>query len=168
LGFGSCAKEATNQEIVDDQLSQALFIQKRIAEIKANPLKTKVVHASLEEINQVLRKNSLKEFTQEEMDVLKAELRLRSTYPCAVWNSFGDWNGDGTFDTGDIADVNVWLSPSGTCACSSVDLWTCGCSTPHDDFAALTYLQNGSGYFLMNSTDIRIAGAYLNNLYTCY
>lgn len=151
-------KSSVGRENPEDYIE---MVQKRI---KESNKQYKVEHSTLEEMNVVMRSHNLPEISQAEVDEAKLKLQARTTHLCSVWESFGDWNGDSTLNTLDLVAAQIWLCNNYGCG-NSCSLYSC--TPPHVDFAGLSYLLDGTGFFELGDEDLDAGRDYVLDIVIC-
>lgn len=168
LAFSIFLFSCTETGVTDDTLIKREnpedYIEKLQKRIRDSNKKYKVEHSTLEEMNVVMRSHNLPEIFQEEVEEAKLNLQTRTTYLCSVWESFGDWNGDNTLNTLDLVAAQIWQCNNLGCG-NSCSLFSC--NPPHVDFAGLSYLLDGTGFFEFGTEDLEAGRDYVLAIVIC-
>jgi hypothetical protein len=168
LLFDSCSDDYAG---VKSQVKLDLdeYIQQKLAEIKASNKKTVVEHATLEEINAVMKAHGMPEFTQEDIENAKKSLQVRTTWDCDIWLEFGDYNDNDSFNTIDLVLAQDFICdyPSNGCS-GTIQMITCYiCDVEHTNFAYLSYFRNGSGENQLNEDDLDAGRDFILGIVAC-
>ena len=148
----SCEKDITSSEV-------GIVKQKLIVE-----------HATLDEINKLMREAGLPEIVRKE---IKESVKNRTIYPCSTWLDHGDWNGSNSFTAYDLVLARAYLCnyAGGSDPCyGSIDMFYCTgyCPTEAVDFAYLSALAGYGDGDIINDDDIDYGADLILGIITCY
>lgn len=162
----SCEKEVNPLAFgkTKEQISYERF-QKRLNEIAQSKKEVTIEHATLEEINKVMRENGMKEFTKKDVE---RSVQMRTTYPCATWVTLGDWSGNSVLAAGDLVLAIAYICDKTYCG-GNVDMFNCSGNCPSQayDFAYMSGLAYGDEWDDLNPNDVEAAGDRILGLIAC-
>jgi hypothetical protein len=153
----------------EDQSIEEQQIWKTYQKIKKEKLNLRVEHATIEEMNKVLLENNLPPVSEKLIEESKQSLEQRSSWPCAVWVYYGDFNNDNVLSTLDVVLAQQHMcGPVNNCnGCSSI--YNCGqINSEGINFAVTSYLWSGLGYQSLDGNDIYAAQRYILGVSGCF
>jgi hypothetical protein len=149
--MSSCSDEVVNDSRPDIFKDPEAYIRKKTVDWELKGISDDFETYTLEEINEVMRRNGLEEISKEEVDEAKKLYQLESrncTWPCATWHALGDNTGDGLLKLADYVALRSELcrlgGTQGYCLDGYSNLNNCvGSYCPRTEFinnCAMSYL----------------------------
>lgn len=175
LIFSSCNKDerVLSSAVPKPNETPEQYLERRMNDFKASGKTVTVEHATLEEINDVMKLHGLPQFSDK--DVIESRkhvtnLRNSCQWPCNTWNNFADWNNSGFVST---IDLTLAMTHIYNCSGSYTGSCTLNFNDPDEawDFSVLKYLETCNlsdwDYILDYANDVESARKLLLGIITC-
>ena len=165
LIFSSCNRDENVALTATRMKSESAdeYLQRRMSMVSIQGKTFKVEHATLDEINKLMKEEGLPELTRCEV---QKTLQKRTVYPCYVWVNHGDYNYSGTFTAYDLVLARSYICSFGDCN-GTVNIWQGTHPSAAIDFAFLSWLANGADDDLLNPDDTDIGASFILGLINC-
>ncbi len=168
LIFSSCNKDerVLSSAVPKPNETPEQYLERRMNDFKASGKTVTVEHATLEEINNLMRAEGLPEISRKEV---QQSVQKRTVWPCYVWINHGDWNNSGTFTAFDLVQARKYIcNYPGSGGCNgSVNVWQGTHPPAAGDFAFLSWLANGTDDLLLNLDDVNFGTSFILGLIPC-